>query len=69
MLSDFYKKNESNKIWWVDDLDRVGSFLFSFDKKTIFNLFADYPHKLSAEQKEIFDTENPEWKEFFKDRQ
>jgi len=69
LLSDFYKKNESNKIWWVDDLDRVGSFLFSFDKKTIFNLFADYPHKLSAEQKEIFDTENPEWKEFFKDRQ
>lgn len=40
----------------------------SFDKKTIFNIFADYPHKLTKEQKEIFDKENPYWADFFRDR-
>lgn len=68
MLSDFYKENETDKIWWVDVLDSVGQFLFSFDKKEIFNLFADYPHNLTLEQKKIFDKENPYWKDFFKDR-
>ena len=69
MLSDFYKNNKKDTIWWVDDLDSVGKFLFSFDKKQIFNLFSDYPHRLTAEQKEIFDKENPYWADFFKDRQ
>ena len=69
MLSDFYKNNPSDKIWWVDDLDQIGQFLFSFDKKKIFNMFADYPEKLSLEQKRIFDKENPFWAEFFSDRQ
>lgn len=64
----FYKENSSDAIWWVDTSDRDGVFLFSFDKKHIFNLFADYPHKLTAEQKEIFDKENPYWADFFKDR-
>lgn len=68
MLSDFYKNNPSDKIWWVSDIDKVGRFLFSFDKKKVFNLFADYPHKLTAEQKAIFDKENPFWADFFKDR-
>lgn len=63
----FYKNNASDKIWWIDSENR-GEWLFSFDKKTIFNMFADYPYKLSKEQKEIFDAENPYWKEFFKDR-
>lgn len=67
-LSDFYKNNESDSIWWVDELDCIGSFLFSFDKKKIFNLFEDYPHSLSKEQRKIFDEENPHWKEFFADR-
>ena len=38
------------------------------NKKTIFNLFQDYPYKLTKEQKEIFDRENPYWKDFFSDR-
>lgn len=67
-LSDFYKHNESDSVWWVDDMDSIGSFLFSFDKKKIFNLFEDYPHKLTKEQRKIFDEENPHWKEFFSDR-
>lgn len=65
----FYKENETDLIWWVDNPDQIGVMLFSFDRKTIFNLFADYPHKLTPEQKEIFDRENPYWAEFFKDRQ
>ena len=67
-LSDFYKHNESDSVWWVDDMDSIGSFLFSFDKKKIFNLFEDYPHKLTKEQRKIFDEENSHWKEFFSDR-
>lgn len=65
----FYKENQTDQIWWIDTFDRVGEFLFSFDKKKVFNLFADYPHNLTPEQKAIFDKENPYWKDFFKDRQ
>ena len=64
-----YKNKATDKIWWVDTSDRVGEFVFTFDKKTFFNMFADYPHKLSPEQKEIFDKENPFWKDFFSDRE
>lgn len=66
MLSDFYKNKETDTIWWVENLDTVGEFLFSFDKKRIFNLFADYPQNLTKEQKEVFDKENPNWRDFFK---
>lgn len=69
MLSDFYKNNPNDLIWWAQEMDTVGQFLFSFDKKTVYNLFRDYPHKLTPEQKEIFDKENPHWVEFFADRQ
>ncbi|WP_300357023.1 hypothetical protein [Fusobacterium sp.] len=68
MKSDFYKENKDDTIWWVNDLDTKGEFLFSFDKKKIYNLFADYPYNLTKEEKEIFDKENPYWAEFFKDR-
>jgi hypothetical protein len=65
---EFYKENATDLVWWVDTTDRDGVFLFSFDKKEVFNLFQDYPYKLTAEQKRIFDSENPFWKDFFKDR-
>ena len=55
----FYKDDENDKIWCVDTLDSKGEFLFSFDKKTIFNFFADYPDKLTKEQIEIFKKEQP----------
>lgn len=66
MLSDFYKNKETDTIWWVENLDTFGDFLFSFDKKKIFNLFADYPQNLTKEQKQVFDKENPNWRDFFK---
>ena len=68
MSSRWYKNNESDQIWWLDTPDTVGEWLFSFDKKTVFNMFADYPHALTAEQKAIFDKENTEWADFFWDR-
>ena len=64
----FYKNNSTDAIWWVDTSDRDGVFEFSFDKKEVFNMFADYPHKLTPEQKKIFDKENPFWADFFSDR-
>ena len=64
-----YKNNPTDKIWWLDNEDETkGEFVFTFDKNTYFNMFADYPHKLTAEQKKIFDKENPYWADFFKDR-
>ena len=56
------------RITWLDTSDKVGEWLFTFDGKTIFNMFRDYPYKLTQEQKEIFDKETPYWAEFFKDR-
>lgn len=62
----FYKKNPKDKIWWVDNGDEVkGEMVFSFDKKKLYNLFKDYPQNLSKEEKEIFDSENEFWKEYF----
>ena len=65
----FHKENPTNLIWWVDNFDQIGVWEFSFDRETIFNMFCDYPWKLSAEQKEIFDRENPYCHDFFSDRQ
>ena len=70
LQNSWYKNNETDVIWWLDNTDeKVGEWIFSFDKKKTFNMFADYPHNLTKEQKEIFDKENPYWKEFFADRQ
>ena len=65
MLSEFYKNNTNDQIWWKDDLDNIGEFIFSFDKKKTYNLFKDYPQNLTEEEKIIFDNENPYWKQFF----
>ena len=61
----FIKNNPDDMIWWVDNPDVKGQLLFSFDKKNVFNLFFDYPDKLSKRQKEQFDKENPFWRDFF----
>ena len=37
-------------------------------KKTEFNLFADYPYKLTADQLKLFNKENPFWANFFSKR-
>lgn len=70
MQNNWYKENPSDKVWWLDNRgEAVGEFIFSFDKKRQYNLFADYPHNLTAEEKAIFDAENPYWVGFFEERQ
>ena len=64
----WYKNNDTDQIWWLDDNDVIGEFVFSFDKKKRYNLFADYPHNMSAKEIAIFDEENPFWADFFADR-
>ena len=66
--SDFYKDSEESKVWWIDKIGVIGEFLFSFDKKKIYNLFLDYPHNMTEEEVEIFDSENLFWRDFFSDR-
>lgn len=68
MLNDFYKNNPSDKVYWKDTSDQDGLMIFSFDCKREFNLWTDYPWKLTPEEKELFDKENPYWAEFFSDR-
>lgn len=68
VLSKFYKNKNTDKIYWVDNPEQVGVWLFSFDGKKVFNMFEDYPHNLTPEQKKVFDEENPYWKDFFSDR-
>ena len=65
----FFKNKRSDKIWWLDTSEKVGEWIFTFDKKALFNMFTDYPYKLTPEEKAIFDKENPYWAEFFADRQ
>ena len=65
----WYKNERKDQIWWLDNGNEViGEHIFSFDKKTEYNLFADYPWKLTEEQVALFDKENPFWAEFFADR-
>ena len=52
-------------MWWLVIPYDKGTFVFSFNKKEKFYLFRDYPQKLTKEQKEMFDKENPFWKEYF----
>lgn len=57
------------KVQWLRNPEQKGQFLFTFDGKRVYNLFRDYPHALTAEEKEIFDSENPYWAEFFRDKE
>lgn len=47
----WYKNNPDDKIWWLDDPMTIGKLVFSFDKKTEFSMFKDYPQALTSEQK------------------
>ena len=69
MKNNWYKNNPNDKVWWLYNPEVIGEWIFSFDKEKQYNMFEDYPHNLSKEEKEIFDKENPYWKDFFKDRQ
>ena len=65
---ELYKENDTDTISWVHNDDYLGVMLFTFDGVKIYNLFEDYPHNLSVNEVEIFDRENPYWRDFFKGR-
>ncbi len=69
-LGKFEKKKASDKVQWASLLDEegqaiMGRYMFTFDGKKVYDLFNDYPKKLSDEELTIFDKENPDWKQFF----
>lgn len=69
MKNKWYKNNPRDTIWWLDNGEEVkGEFVFSFDRKKQYNLFADYPHNMTKKEVEVFDRENPYWADFFSDR-
>lgn len=63
---------------WDDDFNEdiwevytyaKGSYYFTFDKKRVFNMWADYPYKLTKKQIKIFDkATNGFWHKFFRNR-
>ena len=63
-----FDESNDKKVKWLRDPTQKGKFLFTYDEKQIFNLFRDYPHALTDEQKRIFDEEEPYWAKFFSDR-
>ena len=64
----FDEEDRTSQVKWLRDPSQKGAFLFTFDGKKVFNLFRDYPFALTEEQKAVFDSENPYWADFFKDR-
>lgn len=58
---ELFKKEKTDTIFWVRGGNlRYGQHVFTFDKEHFFDFFADYPEKLTSEQKKIFDKECPE---------
>ncbi len=60
----FYKKNKDDKIWWYREKNFFGDPCFSFDKKKIYHIYADYPDNLTDEEIKIFNSENQDWLDF-----
>lgn len=63
----YYKRKETDTILWTNGDEFLlddGPF-FTFDKKTFYTIFRDYPHNLTKEQLEIFDRENPDYAEWY----
>ena len=67
MADKWIKRKANDRIWWLQNTG-LGEFVFSFDKQKQYNLFRDYPKKLSHQEKMQFDNENPYWANFFRYR-
>ena len=58
-------KEKGRRVWWEDRKD-IGTLTVSFDRKKRYNLWTDYPDKFTEEEKNIFDSEEKYWANFFK---
>ena len=63
----FAKEIKGGKKWSVDT-DEIGHLYITFDKKTIYNLFGDYPDNITPEQVTLVNEEMPYWADFFEVR-
>lgn len=73
MPNSFYewiKENPADTVEWADNgMDQKGVMLFRFGPGgRVFNLFHDYPEKLTPEELAVFNHDCPYWAEFFADR-
>ena len=66
--SDFYTDKPGGRVFWIDRIDSIGEFMFSFDKQKIYHLFRDYPNALTPEEKAIFHSECPFGMSFLRGR-
>ena len=64
----WYHENDGDRIWWLDNYPVIGEFIFSFDKRKQYNLYEDYPDRLSVKEWLVFNAENDYWYKYFKDR-
>lgn len=64
------KKRAGDLVEWAYTSEVFdGLFLFRIGARgRVYNLFGDYPEKLTAEELEIFNKEYPYWAEFFQER-
>lgn len=67
-ITNIYKKQETSRVWWASVPTELGTHLFSFDKIKFYNLFQDFPYKLTKEEIKIFIEDEPYWADFFKAR-
>ncbi len=60
-LTEFSKEEENCPIWkiYTKANSKGEPWLFSFDKKTVYDFNADYPDNLTAEQLELFNKHCP----------
>lgn len=59
------------RVWEVTEYDpetgepAIGPMWVTFDRKTIFNLWTDYPYKMTEDQQRIIAEDMPYWATFF----
>ena len=64
-FNNWEKLDPNGSIYWLVT-DETGTYIFTFDKVKTFNLWFDYPDKLTDEEREIFDKETGGfWRRFF----
>lgn len=65
----WYKQKETDTVEWADTRRQKGIMLFRFGPGgRVFNLFHDYPEKLTPEELAVFNHDCPYWADFFADR-
>lgn len=67
---DYWTKSHKNsKVYWLQNDNQCvrprGEWIFSFDKKYIYNFYGDYPKRMTKKEVEFFDKYEPFWSKYF----